>query len=104
MRGQLSLNIGNLPGLFTANGITLIRVQTSSKTSFENASDLSGFVDGTSVLVRGFLSAAPRLRYSSRTKLGSAEPEKEVRALSGLDARPSPDKLLQRPAELPQGL
>ena len=37
-----NFNIGNLPGLFTANGITLIQVQTSSKTNFENASDLRG--------------------------------------------------------------
>jgi hypothetical protein len=50
-----NFNIGNLPGLFTANGITLIQVQTSSKTNFENASDLTGFVDGTSVSVRGRL-------------------------------------------------
>jgi hypothetical protein len=83
-----NFNIGNLPGLFTANGITLIQVQTSSKTNFENASDLSGFVDGTSVSVRGLLSAAPRLRYSSRTKLGSAEPQKVVtRCLSSTVGR-----------------
>jgi hypothetical protein len=50
-----NFNIGNLPGLFAANGITLIQVQTSPKTSFENADDLSGFVDGSSVSVRGLL-------------------------------------------------
>jgi Domain of unknown function (DUF5666) len=50
-----NFNIGNLPGLFAANGITLIQIQTSPKTSFENADDLSGFVDGTSVSVRGLL-------------------------------------------------
>jgi len=37
-----NFNIANLPGLFTANGITLIQVQTSSKTNFENVSHLSG--------------------------------------------------------------
>jgi hypothetical protein len=51
----LTFNLGGLPGLFGANGITLIQVQTSSKTNFENANDLSGFVDGTGVSVRGLL-------------------------------------------------
>jgi hypothetical protein len=50
-----NFNTGSLPGLFAANGITLIQVETSSKTNFENANDLSGFVDGTNVSVRGSL-------------------------------------------------
>lgn len=50
-----NLNIANLPGLFAANGITLIQVQTSSKTNFEDANGLSSLVDGTDVSVRGLL-------------------------------------------------
>ena len=50
-----NFNIGNLPGQFAANGITLIQVQTSSKTNFEDANGLSSLVDGTNVSVRGLL-------------------------------------------------
>ena len=50
-----NFNIGSLPGLFTANGITTIQVQTSSNTNFENVAGASGLADGNTVSVRGLL-------------------------------------------------
>ena len=52
-----NFNVGNLPGLFGANGISLIQVETSSNTKFENVSDMMGLADGSSVSVRGLLFA-----------------------------------------------
>jgi len=53
-----NFNIGNLPGLFGINGISLIQVQASSNTQFENLSGASGLTDGNSVSVRGLLFAS----------------------------------------------
>ena len=50
-----NFNIGTLPGLFTANGITTIQVQTSSNTGFDNVAGVSGLADGNTVSVRGLL-------------------------------------------------
>jgi len=50
-----NFNIGALPGLFTANGINAIQVQTSSNTNFENVAGASGLADGNTVSVRGLL-------------------------------------------------
>jgi len=50
-----NFNIGSLPGLFTANGITTIQVQTSSNTNFENVAGVSGLADSNTVSVRGLL-------------------------------------------------
>ena len=50
-----NFNIGTLPGLFTANGITTIQVQTSSNTNFDNVAGVSSLADGNSVSVRGLL-------------------------------------------------
>jgi hypothetical protein len=50
-----NFNVGNLPGLFTAAGVALIQVQTSSQTNFENVSAVSGLADGNSVSLRGLL-------------------------------------------------
>ena len=48
-------NVGGLPGLFTAAGISQIQVQTSSQTKFENVSGVSGLADGATVSLRGLL-------------------------------------------------
>lgn len=50
-----NFSIGSLSGLFTANGVSLIQVQTSSDTSFDNANGVSGLTQGTTVSVRGLL-------------------------------------------------
>jgi len=50
-----NFNVGTLTGLFTANGINLIQVQTSSQTNFENVSAVGGLADGNGVSVRGLL-------------------------------------------------
>ncbi len=50
-----NFNVGGLPGIFTANGVTLIQVQTSSSTNFENVSGASGLADGNTVSLRGLL-------------------------------------------------
>ena len=47
--------VASLPGLFTGAGITQIQVQTSSQTSFENVSGITGLADGTTVSLRGLL-------------------------------------------------
>jgi Domain of unknown function (DUF5666)/Domain of unknown function (DUF4382) len=52
-----NFNVGSLPGLFTSSGISLIQVQTSSQTDFENVSGTSGLADGTVVSLRGLLFA-----------------------------------------------
>jgi hypothetical protein len=48
-------NVGGLPGLFTAAGISQIQVQTSSQTKFENVSGVSGLANGATVSLRGLL-------------------------------------------------
>src|SRR5690242_6386719 len=50
-----NFNVGGLPGLFTAGGISQIQVQTSSQTKFENVSGVSGLADGSTVSLRGLL-------------------------------------------------
>jgi hypothetical protein len=50
-----SFNVGSLPGLFTAAGISQIQVQTSSQTNFDNVSGVSGLADGSTVSLRGLL-------------------------------------------------
>jgi len=50
-----NFNVGGLPGLFTAAGISQIQVQTSSQTDFENISGVSGLADGSTVSLRGLL-------------------------------------------------
>src|SRR5437899_1996272 len=50
-----NFNIGALPGLFTANGINAIQVQTSSNTNFENVAGANGLADNNTVSVRGLL-------------------------------------------------
>ncbi len=42
-------------GIFTSNGISMIQVQTSSQTNFENVSGIGGLGDGSSVSLRGLL-------------------------------------------------
>jgi len=50
-----NFNVGGLPGLFTAEGVSQIQVQTSSQTNFENVSGVSGLADGSTVSLRGLL-------------------------------------------------
>ncbi len=50
-----NFNVGTLPGIFTSNGISMIQVQTSSETNFENVSGIGGLADGSSVSLRGLL-------------------------------------------------
>lgn len=50
-----NFNVGGLPGLFTAAGISQIQVQTSSQTDFENVSGVSGLAGGSTVSLRGLL-------------------------------------------------
>lgn len=50
-----NFNAGTLPGIFTANGVTTIQVQTSSQTGFDNVSGVSGLADGNTVSLRGLL-------------------------------------------------
>lgn len=50
-----NFNIGGLTGVFTANGVNLIQVQTSSQTNFQNVSNAGGLPDGTTVSIRGLL-------------------------------------------------
>jgi len=50
-----NFNVGSLPGIFTANGVTLIQAQTSSSTNFENTAGASGLADGNTVSLRGLL-------------------------------------------------
>jgi hypothetical protein len=50
-----SFNVGGLPGLFTAAGVSQIQVQTSSQTNFENVSGVSGLADGSTLSLRGLL-------------------------------------------------
>ena len=50
-----NFNVAGLPSLFTTAGITLIQVQTSSQTEFENATGVSGLADGVVVSLRGLL-------------------------------------------------
>lgn len=53
-----NFNVGQLPSIFTAAGVTLIQVQTSSQTDFENVNGVSGLADGTMVSLRGLLFAS----------------------------------------------
>src|SRR5215470_549603 len=50
-----NFNVGKLPGIFTSNGVSLIQVQTSSQTDFENVSGASGLAEGNLVSLRGLL-------------------------------------------------
>jgi len=50
-----NFNLGNLPALFTAAGITGIQVQTSDRTNFDGTSGINGLADGNTVSVRGLL-------------------------------------------------
>ena len=50
-----NFNVGGLPGLFTAAGVSQIQVQTSSQTNFDNVSGVSGLADGSTVSLRGLL-------------------------------------------------
>jgi len=47
--------VGNLPSLFTGAGITVIEVDTSSATDFENLAGVSSLADTNTVSVRGLL-------------------------------------------------
>lgn len=53
-----NFNVGTLPGIFTSAGTTLIQVQTSSNTNFDNVSGVSGLADGNTVSLRGLLFAS----------------------------------------------
>ncbi len=50
-----NFNVGNLPSIFTSAGVSLIQVQTSSETEFENVANVSGLADGNTVSLRGLL-------------------------------------------------
>jgi hypothetical protein len=50
-----NFSIGDLPGLFVTNGVSLIQVQTSSDTSFDNVNGVNGLTQGTTVSLRGLL-------------------------------------------------
>jgi len=50
-----NFNVGSLPALFPAAGISQIQVQTSSQTNFENVSGVGGLADGSNVSLRGLL-------------------------------------------------
>ncbi len=50
-----NFNIGNLPGLFTTDGINLIEIQTSSDTKFDNVNGSGALANGMDVSVRGLL-------------------------------------------------
>jgi hypothetical protein len=50
-----NFNVNNLPSIFTAAGVTLIQVQTSSQTDFEDVNGVGGLADGTPVSLRGLL-------------------------------------------------
>jgi len=50
-----NFNVGSLPGLFIAAGVSQVQVQTSSQTNFENVSGVSGLADGSTVSLRGLL-------------------------------------------------
>jgi len=54
-----NFNVGGLPGLFTAAGISQIQVQTSSQTNFDNVTGVSGLADGSTVSLRGLLFKSP---------------------------------------------
>jgi hypothetical protein len=54
-RSGNNFNVGGLPGLFTAAGISQIQVQTSSQTNFENVGGVSGLADASTVSLRGLL-------------------------------------------------
>ena len=50
-----NFSVGNLPMLFTVDGVNLIEVQTSSQTNFGNVSGISALTDGATVSLRGLL-------------------------------------------------
>jgi len=50
-----NFNVNNLPGIFTAQGISTIQVQTSQQTDFDNGSGVASLADGTMVSLRGLL-------------------------------------------------
>ncbi len=50
-----NFSLGNLPAIFTNNGVTSVQVQTSSATEFENVAGVSSLADGNMVSVRGLL-------------------------------------------------
>jgi hypothetical protein len=50
-----NFNIGTLPGLFTANGISTILVHTSADTNFDNVAGVNDLADTNTVSVRGLL-------------------------------------------------
>jgi hypothetical protein len=50
-----NFNIGTLPGLFTANGISTILVHTSADTNFDNIAGVNDLADTNTVSVRGLL-------------------------------------------------
>jgi len=54
-----NFNVGGLPGLFTAAGISQIQVKTSSQTNFDNVTGVSGLADGSTVSLRGLLFKSP---------------------------------------------
>jgi hypothetical protein len=50
-----NFNVNNLPGIFAAQGISMIQVQTSQQTNFENGSGVGSLTDGNMVSLRGLL-------------------------------------------------
>jgi hypothetical protein len=50
-----NFNVGSLPGIFFSNGVSLIQVQTSSQTNFENVGGVSDLADANTVSLRGLL-------------------------------------------------
>ena len=60
-----NFSVGQLPALFTINGITSIHVQTSSKTDFDGVTGVTALVNGDTVSLRGLLfkngASAPEL-------------------------------------------
>jgi hypothetical protein len=65
-----NFNIVGLPGLLTGAGVNTIQAQTSSETSFENASAVSALVDGNTVSLRGllFMSAPSPVLVSDKVR------------------------------------
>jgi hypothetical protein len=52
-----NFNVGSLPGVFTAAGVSTIQAQTSSQTNFNNVSGVNALANGYTVSLRGLLFA-----------------------------------------------
>lgn len=87
-----AFNVGTLPALFTAAGISQIQVQTSSQTNFENANGVEDLAVATLFLCGDCCSSVSRTRCSLPTRFASARPIRALKAWASPSVRGGPHR------------